>query len=132
MALDVVISTAFIRMRDDCSLNERRTPDGLDVFEKGVQPFKVRARIMLILGEQLIRDEVAAVYELVKNAYDADATRVSVILDSVESASQGKIIVLDDGIGMTRKTLLDSFLEIGTLSKSYVIMGSYLITSNLI
>jgi DNA mismatch repair ATPase MutL len=29
---------------------------------------------MLSLGEQLITDEVAAVSELVKNAYDADAT----------------------------------------------------------
>src|SRR5437867_1434248 len=73
---------------------------------------------MLILGEQLIRDEVAAVFELVKNAYDADATEVLVVLDNVESGSQGKIVVSDDGVGMTRKKLLDSWLEIGTLSKS--------------
>jgi signal transduction histidine kinase len=73
---------------------------------------------MLILGEQLIRDEVAAVFELVKNAYDADATEVLVVLDNVESGSEGKIVVSDDGVGMTRKKLLDSWLEIGTLSKT--------------
>ncbi|MDV3278318.1 MAG: ATP-binding protein [Nitrososphaerales archaeon] len=97
---------------------EKQSQEGAAVFEKGVQPFKVRARIMLILGEQLIRDEVSAVFELVKNSYDADATKVSVTLDTVESQSRGKIIVTDDGIGMTRKKLLESWLEIGTISKS--------------
>lgn len=86
-------------------------------FERGTQPFKVRARIMLILGEQLIRDEVAALFELIKNSYDADATKVSVRLDNVESASRGKIVVEDDGIGMSRRKVLDSWLEIGTISK---------------
>ena len=43
-------------------------------------PFKPRARMLLLLGEQLIRDPGIAVFELVKNAYDADATQVTVEL----------------------------------------------------
>lgn len=72
---------------------------------------------MLILGEQLIRDEVAALFELIKNSYDADATKVSVKLDGAESASSGRIVVEDNGIGMSRKKILESWLEIGTISK---------------
>jgi hypothetical protein len=35
-------------------------------------PFKPRARMLLLLGDQLIRDAGIAVFELVKNAYDAE------------------------------------------------------------
>jgi len=41
----------------------------------GKASFKARSRIMLLLGEQLITDETAAISELIKNAYDADATK---------------------------------------------------------
>ena len=39
----------------------------------GLRP---RARLLRTLGEELISNEVVAVIEFVKNAYDADATRV--------------------------------------------------------
>lgn len=84
----------------------------------GFQPFKARARLMLLLGEQLIKDEVSAVFELIKNSYDADSSQVIVTLDNVSSVEGGKIIVLDNGNGMTRDTLLTSWLEVGTLTKS--------------
>jgi hypothetical protein len=35
--------------------------------------FTPRARLLSLLGDQLIRDAGIAVFELVKNAYDADA-----------------------------------------------------------
>jgi len=38
-------------------------------------PFKPRARLLLELGNQLIKDEGIALFELVKNSYDADATQ---------------------------------------------------------
>src|SRR5438034_10599786 len=69
---------------------------------------------MLILGEQLIRDEVAAVFELIKNSDDADATEVSVTLDNADSATRGRIVVTDDGLGMSRKKTLESRTAIGT------------------
>jgi len=34
-----------------------------------------RGRLMLLLDDQLIRDAGIAVFELLKNAYDADATK---------------------------------------------------------
>lgn len=88
------------------------------VFEQGRSPFKARARLLLLLGEQLITDEVAAVFELVKNSYDADATSVTVTLRNVSTPSEGMIEVIDDGVGMSKDKLLGSWLELGTLSKS--------------
>jgi signal transduction histidine kinase len=98
-------------------LAEKQSRTTKAAFQSGAQPFRVRARILMILGEQLIRDEVAAVFELVKNSYDADATQAIVTLDSADSPSRGKIVVWDDGIGMTREVVKHSWLEIGTTSK---------------
>lgn len=85
--------------------------------EKGQSHFKTRSRIMLLLGQQLITDEVAAISELIKNAYDADATKLQIQLNNV-SSDQGEIVITDNGNGMTRQTLLNSWLEIGTISKA--------------
>lgn len=38
--------------------------------------FRPRARLLSLLGEQLISDQAVGLIELVKNAYDADATRL--------------------------------------------------------
>ena len=35
---------------------------------------------MILLGEQLITDEVVAVSELIKNSYDADSTNIEIHL----------------------------------------------------
>jgi len=52
---------------------------------------------MILLGDQLIRDAGLAVFELVKNAYDADATICAVSLKEVHQATGGQIVVLDNG-----------------------------------
>lgn len=86
----------------------------------GKASFKARSRIMLLLGEQLITDETAAISELIKNAYDADATKVKIELKNVSKKDHAEITVTDNGHGMTRKTLLSSWLEIGTISKAKI------------
>jgi hypothetical protein len=50
-----------------------------------------------------------AVFELVKNAYDADASQVSVIMERLNS-SEASIAVEDDGYGMSFETLRDIWL----------------------
>lgn len=69
---------------------------------------------MLLLGEQLIRDPGLAVFELVKNAYDADSPECSVSLQDPDDIKRGKIIVSDKGSGMTAETLKNVWLAIGT------------------
>ena len=44
----------------------------------GMKTLHPRARILHILDDELVSSETVAVIELVKNAYDADATRVLV------------------------------------------------------
>ena len=86
---------------------------------KGEARIAVRSRVMTLLGEQLITDEVAAISELVKNAWDADATKVLVQLVHV-SEPDGYVLVKDNGHGMTREKVLSSWLELGTLSKTSI------------
>jgi signal transduction histidine kinase len=77
-------------------------------------PFKPRARMLLLLGEQLIRDPGIAVFELVKNAYDADATDVKVELNQVDDAEAGRVIIEDNGSGMDWDIVVNVWLEPGT------------------
>lgn len=88
--------------------------------KKGESHIATRARLMLLLGEQLITDEIAAVSELVKNSYDADAEEVKVSLWHIANPEEGYISVWDNGNGMSLEKVLSSWLELGTLSKARV------------
>lgn len=78
--------------------------------------FKAKAHLLKLLGDELIGDDRLAIFELVKNAYDADATSVDVLLDL--NANEPKIIVRDfSGQGMTEDDILNKWMEIGTNSK---------------
>ncbi|MDB9882012.1 ATP-binding protein [Bacteroidia bacterium] len=57
--------------------------------------FKHRARLLLQLGDQLIKNESIALVELVKNSYDADATIANIYMDNVDTPNEG-ILFLDD------------------------------------
>ena len=75
-------------------------------------PFRPRARILQLLGDELIGSARLAVFELVKNAYDADARMVRIVLADLESAN-ATIVVEDDGDGMTLETIRDIWLVPG-------------------
>ena len=70
--------------------------------------------MLVLLGDQLIRDAGIAVFELVKNAYDADATSVDVIMSTVDDKDTGRIVVSDDGVGMSWDIVTQVWLEPGT------------------
>lgn len=76
--------------------------------------FAVKPRLLTLLGDQLIRDATVAVFELVKNAYDADASACKVILTDPESAVAGQIVIQDDGSGMSERILEEAWMTIGT------------------
>lgn len=76
-----------------------------------------RARLLRTLGQELISNEVAAVIELVKNAYDADATRVLVQFSSPLEIGKGKIEVLDNGHGMSLQIVRTVWMEPATPAK---------------
>jgi signal transduction histidine kinase len=76
--------------------------------------FRVKPRLLTLLGDQLIRDANLAVFELVKNAYDADATKCVVILENPESRQTARITVQDNGSGMDEATLRNVWMVIAT------------------
>lgn len=76
-------------------------------------PFKAKSHILSLLGDELIGSDILAIFELVKNSYDADAEEVKITLENINTPEQ-KIIIEDDGTGMTLDTLKNVWLEIGT------------------
>lgn len=77
------------------------------------------ARLIMQLGEQLIEDELVALLELIKNAYDADANNVDVSIDTnvVTPYGKGRIEIKDDGNGMIPSIVRNSFLRLSTSFK---------------
>lgn len=76
--------------------------------------FKPQARLLLQLGDQLIRNESVALLEIIKNSYDACAKKVVLSMNNLEGKSGGQIIIEDDGIGMSLKTIENVWMRPGT------------------
>ncbi|MCK5026843.1 MAG: sensor histidine kinase [Candidatus Pacebacteria bacterium] len=83
--------------------------------------FKPRARMLLQLGDQLIKTENIAVVELVKNSYDAGADNCEVFLKDIDNKNNGEIIIKDNGIGMTSKVIEEVWLEPGADFKKLIL-----------
>ena len=79
--------------------------------------FKPRARLLLQLGDQLIKNESIALLELAKNAYDADASKVDIVMHHPDSIENGYIEIEDDGFGMTADIVENVWLEPGSSYK---------------
>jgi DNA mismatch repair ATPase MutL len=73
--------------------------------------FTVDTHLFRELGELLVGRDSTALVELIKNAYDADATRVVVVGDQISNSEKGSITILDNGIGMSRPDFERGFLE---------------------
>jgi signal transduction histidine kinase len=78
-------------------------------------PLSADPHLLSLLGDELIGNDRLAIFELVKNAYDADATEVQVILDL--ASAEPTIIVKDNGSGMTEDVLVNSWMRLGTGAK---------------
>jgi signal transduction histidine kinase len=79
--------------------------------------FKVDARALLTIGRDSIKDHTTAVIELVKNAYDADATQVNIDLSIIAAANKGTLKIIDNGEGMSEREIERHWLRIGFSEK---------------
>lgn len=79
--------------------------------------FRPRARLVSLLGEQLIRDSAVGLVELVKNAYDADATETQIVLEDLATPETTRIYIRDNGHGMTMDQLVSCWLSPATGNK---------------
>ena len=97
-------------------------------FEKAY--FKTNVLLKNIIGKELINDDNVAVMELIKNSYDAGASRVDIIFNNLFNGSEenlkiiekvtsktSKIIIQDNGVGMSKDDILYKWLNIAYSSK---------------
>ena len=77
--------------------------------------FNIDARVILTLGRDSIKNHTTALVELVKNSYDADATKVWI--DIFCRSSNKYIRIVDNGCGMTEDEIDKYWLRIGYSEK---------------
>lgn len=84
-----------------------------------------------LIGRELITDRITALFELVKNCYDANATRVDVVFENVSYDNAvvddttkevrvnpgSKVVIEDNGYGMSFEDIRDKWMVICTASK---------------
>ena len=99
--------------------------------------FSTNAKLGKLVGRELINN-IIAVFELIKNSYDAFASNVSIefvdfdttgkdvdidnryLRNTVISNSSSKIVISDDGQGMSFDEIKTNWMEIGTTGKENI------------
>jgi signal transduction histidine kinase len=80
-------------------------------MDKEFISFDVKTGIKNIIGRDLITDDFIAIYELVKNAYDAHADYVTLTFKS------DKLVIADNGKGMSRDDLKSKWFAVAYSAK---------------
>ena len=75
------------------------------------KPFRVSVGLKDLIGRDLITDDFVAVFELVKNSFDAHATKVRLLFEG------DRIAIADNGKGMSRQGILDKWLLVAYSAK---------------
>lgn len=99
--------------------------------------FSTNAKLEKLIGRELITNNTIAIFELIKNSYDASAHNAIITFenfniiasdlenskkkDNVISNEQSKIIIADDGYGMSFEDVKTKWMEIGTTSKEEIL-----------
>lgn len=78
--------------------------------------FKVSTGLKSLIGRELITNEFIAIFELVKNSFDAGAKTVIIEFKNIYS-SDSKIIISDDGHGMSAQDIQDKWLFVAYSEK---------------
>ncbi|SFB23523.1 Histidine kinase-, DNA gyrase B-, and HSP90-like ATPase [Flavobacterium swingsii] len=80
-------------------------------MDKGLLSFDIKTGMKNIIGRDLITDDFIAIYELVKNSYDAHADYVKIIFNKDE------IIIADNGKGMSKQDLEKKWFAVAYSAK---------------
>ncbi|VAX09717.1 putative two-component system sensor histidine kinase, putative heat shock protein [hydrothermal vent metagenome] len=78
--------------------------------------FKVSSALKNVIGKDLITDDFVAIFELVKNSFDANSKRVDVIFRDVNSEISS-VLIKDNGKGMDLKDIEDKWLFVAYSAK---------------
>lgn len=83
----------------------------IDAARVQLEPLRANIHLLRLVGDELIGSIHLAVFELVKNAYDADAKKAEIHLDLISDSPS--IVVTDDGCGMDLNTIRRGWLQLG-------------------
>lgn len=78
--------------------------------------FRISSGLKNLIGGELITDNFVAVFELVKNSFDAKATEVRIRFENIDTEN-GKIIIQDNGKGMDYADLTEKWLFVAYSAK---------------
>lgn len=82
--------------------------------------FRISTGLKNIIGKELINNDDIAIFELVKNSYDAKAKHVKIIFkDILGPRSNAKIFIVDDGKGMSFNDIKEKWLSVGFSEKKF-------------
>lgn len=84
--------------------------------EKLKDKFRISSALKTIIGRELITDDFVAVFELVKNAFDAHARNVEIRFEGL-TTDEPKLIIKDDGKGMTADDIDNKWLFVAYSAK---------------
>lgn len=87
--------------------------------------FKISTGLKNVLGQDLIIDRVIAIYELVKNSYDAGATVVQISFHNIYSNDESKITITDNGSGMSYDDIKNKWLFVAYSEKKHFRESSF-------
>jgi hypothetical protein len=76
-----------------------------------IQKFRVSSALKDIIGRDLITNDAVAIFELVKNCFDAHAKNVDIEFD------EDSITIIDDGKGMSRDDIVSKWLFVAYSAK---------------
>lgn len=79
--------------------------------------FRPAARLLKTIGQDLIKDVYAAIVELVKNSYDADAPEARIVFEYRKERRRLIVRVEDDGHGMDLDTVVNKWMVPATSDK---------------
>lgn len=78
--------------------------------------FKISTGLKSVIGRELINDKYIALFELVKNSYDAESRIVSISFDDIYG-DNSRITITDNGNGMSKKDIIDKWLFVAYSEK---------------
>lgn len=93
------------------SRKETSVLDKNDNQNEAIFQFKISAQLKDRLGRELITDDNIAIFELVKNSFDAYAKKVKIFFE------EDKITIWDDGKGMDREDIINKWLFVAYSAK---------------
>jgi signal transduction histidine kinase len=113
--LKVAIAGELTKANPDWQAIEALTKTAVETNPDKVR-FTVDAGHIQRLGAELVGKQDTALSELIKNAFDADATTVKLNF-SFQDKVGGTLVIEDDGSGMTDETIRESWMRISTDAK---------------